>query len=505
MTPSRRKALAVFGGGWLVLVPTVLFLIVTIVRSRATPFWHDELYTVLISSLPSTGDVWRAFRDGVDLSAPLNLFLTHGSQSLGGVGYVASRLPAMCGFIAMSAIVFSIVRSRSTVLLGLSAALLPWFTRAYRYSYEARGYGVMLGLFAILLWSWSQAARGRLRRPSLVIFAVACAATIWNHYLAVVTFVPIAAGEIVRWIRAKRLDPGILTAGVLGVCGSWPLLWSLRQISKNGGAYWRHASWSDIGDTYWFLFRDVLTASPWILAIAGAAIAVSLVKRRFRLSSLPIPAHEVAAGVAAVTIPALSVGMGYVGGGFTPRYALTGIVGFVILVPLVLWWLANKSRFVELFLFAILAGGIAQSTAALIADRPAFRDPVKTRPLFLQELHGSLPVVVTGGIQFLQLWYYTPPELRNHVWYVADPELALKYLGSNTIDLGYAKLVHWSPVNVKSARDLMAQQEFVLYDDGSGWLPQSLSGATVTHQGSELGDTISHVTKDRPDGQIVLR
>ena len=39
----------------------------------------------------------------------------------------------------------------------------------------------------------------------------------------------------------------------------------------------------------------------------------------------------------------------------------------------------------------------------------------------------SAAVVITGGLMFLQLWYYTPPTLRGRLWYLADPTEAYKY------------------------------------------------------------------------------
>src|SRR5205085_3389768 len=129
-------------------------------------------------------DMWRAARSGADLTPPLNLFLTRAAESVAGRGPVTSRLPAMLGFWTMTVAIFYIVRARSTVLLACGAALVPWFTQGYRYSTEARGYGVMLGLCGLLFWSWSEAARDRRRTVWLPIFAAVCAATLWNHYLA---------------------------------------------------------------------------------------------------------------------------------------------------------------------------------------------------------------------------------------------------------------------------------------------------------------------------------
>jgi len=40
-------------------------------RALATPFWHDEIFTILASGLPPT-TLWAASRDGLDLAPPFN-------------------------------------------------------------------------------------------------------------------------------------------------------------------------------------------------------------------------------------------------------------------------------------------------------------------------------------------------------------------------------------------------------------------------------------------------
>jgi hypothetical protein len=53
----------------LLLFGAVLFA-TTAIRARAKPFWHDEIYTVLHSTLPSVSAMWVAALDGLDLAPP---------------------------------------------------------------------------------------------------------------------------------------------------------------------------------------------------------------------------------------------------------------------------------------------------------------------------------------------------------------------------------------------------------------------------------------------------
>ena len=61
------------------------------------PFWHDEVFTVLISHI-SFATMYRAAADGIDFMPPLNTAyaLVHG---VGGVGPVATRLTPIASFL----------------------------------------------------------------------------------------------------------------------------------------------------------------------------------------------------------------------------------------------------------------------------------------------------------------------------------------------------------------------------------------------------------------------
>ena len=87
----------------LVLVTWVVAALVLL--ARAKPFWHDEIYTVLVSQL-SLVDIWRASLDGIDLSVPMNAFVTHLVHSVAGIGPVTTRLPAILSFAGGIAVVF---------------------------------------------------------------------------------------------------------------------------------------------------------------------------------------------------------------------------------------------------------------------------------------------------------------------------------------------------------------------------------------------------------------
>jgi hypothetical protein len=363
----------------------------------------------------------------------------------------------------------------------------------------------MLGLFALLLWSWSEAAVGRRRRFWLPVFAVVFAASLWNHYFAAVTFVPVAAGEAYRWARRGAPDWPLWGAAAFGLAFCVPLVPLVRQASGQGATFWRHVTSADVGDTYWWLFHDLWSFSPWALASLAVAVFLGLARNRGKLSVSIVPKHELVAGAVALALPILTVGVGRVTGGYTPRYALSGVLPWVLAAPLGLWWLSGRSRLVELVLVVMLVIGVVRPSADLLEHPPQLVDPVAARPLLLAQLRSAPPVVVAGAVQFLQLWYYAPRDLQSRLWYVDDPARSVRHLGSDTADRGYLLLARWAPVGIKTYEQLERQRSFTLYDDRTGWLSAQLqeTGAIVEAAAIEQGAHIAHVTM--PDRSLSWR
>ncbi len=65
----------------------------------------------------------------------------------------------------------------------------------------------------------------------------------------------------------------------------------------------------------------------------------------------------------------------------------------------------------------------------------------------------------------MQIWYYAPNALQKRVFYIADAEASVRYLGHDTIDRGLIALKQWFPlVNVVSYEAFVhGHEEFYLY------------------------------------------
>jgi hypothetical protein len=453
------------------------------IRAAAKPFWHDEIFTILLSQLPSLGDVWAAMHDGVDLAPPLNMLLTRAVHATAGVGPIVTRFVPIASFLAMMLLLFAFVRRRSNATAALTAALFPILTAAYRHSYEARAYALMMALFALALFAWGEAAAGRSRRRNLALLAVALAAGMWNHYYAVLAYLPIACGEAFRTWHSRRVDAGVIAATAASVAASLPMLALAAAASAQRATFWSPASLYQIVDTYYFLLEPLFVRRFAVVAlILLVVVGLSFLKKSGKLAEPhQLAPHEIAAIVAAVFVPAAGVVLGViVTGVFVPRYGLPGIVGISLAVAFAI----PRSTRAELVLPLVLL----YSTAELLLPVTRPGDPFEPRPVLADALKSPGPTAITGGLTYLQLWYYAPPALKPRLVYVADPPSARRLARSDTIDLGLLALSRWTTVGAVPFDVFTTQHRtFRVYAYGSGWLLDRLreSGAGLEEQGAE--------------------
>lgn len=488
------------------------WLAATMASSISKPFWHDEICTILVARLPSLDVIWRALGDGIDFSAPLNTLLTRGSHALFGIGRISTRLPALAGTALMIAVLFVFVRRRAGTSVAIAAVVLPSYTAAYRYAYEARGYGLMLGFVALALHAWAEAAAGRRRARHLPLMALSLGAAYWSHYFAIFALAPLCAGELVRLVRNRRADVALWGAAASSLLALIPLLGFLRASRLQAPRFWHHASLADIGETYAFVFHSLF--EPWVIGGAllalGLATLVRVTQSRAPAPTPPatstaasasaastlqtprrLPMHEAAAIGVCLLLPVIEVIAALLTSGvFVPRYALPLVIGASLAISLGLWRLGRTALGDVVFaLLLTAASGYTVFHSVWRAPVP-FVSPFGRRPLLAASLHDPRPVAVTGGLMFLQLWYYTPPALRGRLWYLADPDAAARHTGSDTIDRGLLALARWTPVNVADYASFVGKHaEFRVYAAGSGWLLDqwSIDGGVAEQIGAEPG------------------
>jgi len=470
-------------------------------RASAKPFWHDEIYTVLLARLPSISMHWAALRDGVDFAPPLNGFATRAVRHLAGLGPLAARVPPMIGFWTMVMVIFAIVRERTSAVLGFAAISVPVFTAAYRYSYEARPYGLMMGLAAVAWFAWMRAAAGSRRGVFLALLGLSLAAGLWNHYYAALVYLPVAAGELTRAIRARRIDGPLWMVVAASIVGAAPLAPLIRLSASRTAHFWVAPSLADIPASYTFLFRGLVDAFAWpVVVVIILAIGERLHAPSATAAHPAIPAHETTAFVAILLMPAAGVLLAlFVTGGFVPRYALPAVFGLGVGLPLAIDRLAGRARVSGAALLIVLTFAFIQSNSPF-SRTPPLANPVAARPLLAESLSEPGRTVISGELMFLQLWYYASAPQRTQLVYLADPDRALRYRGSEIVELNYLALARWTPVPVERFESFVATHDnFRVYSAGAGWQLEGLRElpATLDLAGSEPGGQLFNVRRGR--------
>jgi hypothetical protein len=485
---------------------TALYAGLAIPYALAKPFWHDEIYTILLSRLPSLPDTWRAGLDGVDLSPPLNLWLTRIVHATIGEGRVATRTPALLGFYVAIVAIFAVVRRRAGTAAAAIGVLLLFFTAALRYAAEARSYGLMMGLSAVTFLAWMEAAAGRCRTLYLPLLGLTLAASIWNHYFGILVFVPVVAGELVRLLRDRRLDVGIVATIVCALASAIPLWPLAAAAARQGSSFWsRPAGAGQIVETYGFLLAPMMDRTLWIIAAGSCVLALAAAVLRGRSAmARRVPIHETVALLVGAGLPLVGFMLSrFVTGVAVPRYFLSAIPAIAMALPLFFSRVSSGRQSIELAACGALAAVVL--FGAFRSDRPRFRNPVAERAVFDASLRSPSLTVVSSSLQFLQLWFYSPPDLKGRMRYLVDPGEALKRTGSDTIDRGYLALSKWTALPVEPYQDFVNKHpSFRVYEAGSGWLLGTLQDADavieeIAHEpGARLYQITSHPSRRSP-------
>jgi hypothetical protein len=439
---ARRAAAILEKHRFLVMAAlTVVYAIGAMLHGRGKPLWYDEIITVIAASAPGAAATWTAAMQ-VDANPPLPHLLTHFSIQWFGPSQIAARLPAIAGFWIFCFCLFRFTRRSLGIFYAFAAMLLPVATEAYTYSVEARAYGPELAFCGLSLVAWQAAAEGRRRMLNLALLAVSLAGALLCHYYAVLIFLPLAAGEAVR-SRSRKID---FPVWIALAAGGAPLVWraaTIFGVMKGFTHTWARPYPEQIVEFWESGLQPAAMAAVLLIALLALALKDPEEAVDGRAGE-GFPRYEIAAAVMFLALPAIAVaGALLVTHMFTGRYALPALAGFALLTPHLLARVTAGRALPGFLLFGTLLAALGATTVTF----PQARDP------FVQEkdLAAALeqgPVVIPDGQLFLQMWYYAPQRLKSRILFLADRELAVKYMGYDTIDDGLPVLRPWSSVQV---------------------------------------------------------
>jgi hypothetical protein len=479
--PSRQTT------GWLLAGFFLVYLLGTSALSYLKPLWYDELFTYHIARLPRLGDIWSALADGTDLNPPLYYLAARGSMALFGDNALALRLPALLGFGLMCLCLFALVARRISISCAWIALLFPLTTGAYRYAMEARPYGLLLGFCGLGLWCWQEATAGRRRQLALWGLALSMAAAVACHYFALVFFLPLGFGELVRTWSRRRLDPPVwlaLLAALLPLSLFIPLL---QKAAEYGATFWAKPHWPDLFVCYADLLRWglLLLAAIGLTAIGYRLLAVShkvggtlrVPDSAHGVCALHWPAHEAMAILGLLALPALAMLLAQVGGGgFTARYGLASVIGFGIVTALAAEHVSAARPWFATMVILILACYIPCRDGLMAADLSARRATWQSLVADITALaEKETPLAVSNPLLFLELEYAAEPAVAGRLVYVSSCRHSQRHLGHDTCERALQALRHWVSLPIEDYASFVAAHPHFLVVGGTMWLRPTLA------------------------------
>jgi hypothetical protein len=463
---------------WRVRILGMLLLVylgITGVLAYYRLFWNDELFTVYIARIPSVSGIWAFLATGVEQTPPTFHLLIRVLVLALGEHHLTVRLPSILAMGMVGICMFVVVSRRTSTAYGLIAMLCPILTQAFFYAYEARPYALVLAFSAGSLLCWQSATEGHRRGLSLAGLAATLAAALCCHYYAVLAFLPLVAGEVARSFSRRRVDPAVWLAFCVAMTPLLAFLPLLMAGRKLAGTFWARPRWQYMVGFYQnILSPAVVPLLLIVLVLAFYALARAAAGRERTLPvTPPPPRHEVLAAVAYLALPVVGILLAkLVTGAFTDRYALPAVLGLAMIVSWGAFHLLDGRATMGVLLAALLVGWfvVFAGIAPALQLRQGVSDQRAVYRFLQTAAPGNMPIVIAGPHAFFQLTYYAPPALAPRLVYLVDPAEALRYLDTDTVDLGMREFGRWTTLRVEPYRAyLSAHPHFLLYADRGPW------------------------------------
>jgi hypothetical protein len=454
---------------------------ITLSVSRVRILERDELFAFWTDSLPSVRRLLDIqLHDPISLDPPVYHLLSHAAMSLLGRGDLALRLPAIAGYLLLQIALFALVSRIAGRRAGILAATLPAFTEAFPMAMMGRPYTLLLGLDAAALLCWQIAKTTDVpsrRTLAQCLLFVSLVLVIHVHFFGLLILAPICAAEAVDSLTRRRIDPGTLTAILLGVLSTALLLPFIHAVAPYRQFYWsRTVRLTMIQDAYRFmLFGYTPVPGQWhlpllyMLALALLLVASTVVALRHRETV------SAALWTAVLTLSFLPV-FGYLLARYgthsvEPRHVMAALVALPIMIGVLLGPHLTRARFVCLMLPLLVLESV-QGIATLRKASPSI-------PAFVQ-WYGPSPAVTAAlasrpgqpiattdlGLFLLSERYIDDPIVRDRLTLVYDRQRELHWTGQDTGAVTSMNLRHDPRFHVAPFSTVLAPSgQLVQYDD----------------------------------------
>ena len=449
--------------------------------SRASPLWLDELLGLVAARTPTASDLLSALRSGVDFNPPLYHFLEHLSIGMLGYSPAAARLPAFLGMLIFFLCLFRFVSRRLSPSYGVLAVLIVLDTPVRQYAWEARPYGLVLGLTGLAMVAYQLRIERNSGWLALALYSIATGGLVASHYYAFLIIGAFLCAELVRTLSRKKID-WLLLAG--SVFPPTLVLFLLRDTIR--GQLSSLGQYHSPGSITSFIYGyELYTIKTWIWCVA--AIAVVLVTQL--KAALPDSEEEDVSATSTFSGPELMLAsvlllLPLIGNAaaialhaYVARYFIAAAAGYGILAAYVAAYLSKRCTPVPLLLSLIIGASLAAQFV------PALRSKSTSALTGLKQLQNSqIPIVFEGEGDFLQA-IELRPDMQKQFYFVSEPKLALKLIGTDTEDRIMKAVAARRSVQVVTLDSLPRSTDGILVVPSPvGWLVKCLAGMNADMQ-----------------------
>ncbi len=404
----------------------VSYLLMTWYRAERKLLWYDEILTLYISRLPDFSSVVDALKNGVEFNLPFFYAWVRFSEIFFGNDLLSIRMPSIIGFGLLSLCLYRFVSIRTTVMGGVVASLFPLVTGALYYSYEARPYGIVLGLAGLALICWQSAVDPLAKRRFwwLVGLTLSLMCATLTHGYGLIIFAPLVFGEIVRSYTLKKVNTAVWVAFAIASVTMLEPFWMMRIVKLLMPPTFFPPRFMMVPESYLahLGLGTFVILLAFVLFLSKALYAGPL--RAGQLSLSGLHKHELAACLGFIAVPFLIYLLSVVTGTqLIARYSLTCVLGFSALIGVFVSGNTVLSFIFTVLLTTLIAGDFLIFQSKDTVHQPGSWLEMDTNKLkyvehfkIMEDAPDKLsPIVLFGSWDFASQFYYAPPALHQRL------------------------------------------------------------------------------------------
>jgi 4-amino-4-deoxy-L-arabinose transferase-like glycosyltransferase len=465
-------------GIWILIAYT---LVRNLFAAASRPLWYDELCTLAVAHQATVSDVHNALQRTHDGNPPLFYFVEHIFGALIANAHIAYRLPSIIGFCCALWFIFTFIKRQSGGGIAFLCAALLLLTPLQRpFAVEARPYSLMIAAIAAALVCYQRAPK----MMWVVLLGVSLAAAQSLHYYGCFAFIPFGLAELVLAVRSRNIRWRVwlaLAAAVLPLVVEWSQLIRIKQFY--GNHLWSPPSLFGLADAYSFVLKTYPTISVAIVCVISVAMLWRMATPKYS-PGLSFESdgrtHELMLTLGLLAVPVVEYAVAKSTHGiFEGRHVLPVLLGTALGAGHLLRWSGRRGSIMLFAVFVLVAASLQEVSFWITQRLPlGIESPADSvEKLVSSAGHSDLPVLVSDGVDYVQFAYYASPEWRERFVGAVDPLKAIRYKGTDSLDLQLPLLTCCLPLQIYKF-DLFAAQhpEFLVYSGGTDydWWPQLL-------------------------------